>query len=204
MAAKTGDLSLTLLSKLPITGKVTMLLRSGDRDAGLEKSRAETLTLGFAGIEGDCHAGLTRKSDSRTLRQYPRNTDIRNVRQVTILSEEELAEIAVAMSIPEMKPEWAGANMVTRGIPDLTLLPPSSRLQFPSGATLVVDMENAPCRQVADVVLQHHADVATGFVKAAAHKRGVTAWVEREGTVTNGDAITVWIPPQRIYVAAQA
>lgn len=180
-----------------------MLLKSGDREAGLEKSRVEALTLGFAGIEGDCHAGLTRKSDSRTLRQYPRNTTIRNVRQVTILSEEELAEIAAAMGISEMKPEWAGANMVTRGIPDLTLLPPSSRLQFPSGATLVVDMENAPCRQVADVVLQHHRDVATGFVKAATHRRGVTAWVEREGAVRTGDAIAIWIPPQRIYAAGR-
>jgi hypothetical protein len=181
-----------------------MLLKSGDRATGLEKSRVDRLALGFDGIAGDCHAGLTRKSDSRTLRQYPRNTDIRNVRQVTILSEEELKEIAAAMAIPEMKSEWAGANMVTRGIPDLTLLPPSSRLQFPSGATLVVDMENAPCRQVADVVVRHHPHVVAGFVKAAEHKRGVTAWVEREGDVHTGDAITIWIPPQRIYAAGQA
>lgn len=204
MAAQNGSPPLTLLSKLAITGEVTMLLKSGDREAGLEKARVNRLELGFAGIAGDCHAGLTRKSDSRTLRQYPRNTTIRNVRQVTILSEEELKEIAAAMGIPEMKPEWAGANMVTRGIPDLTLLPPSSRLQFPSGATLVIDMENEPCRQVADVVLRHHPDVATGFVKAAKHKRGVTAWVEREGDVRTGDAITIWIPPQRLYAAGQA
>ena len=148
---------------------------------------------------GDFHAGLTRKSDVRTLKQYPRNTDIRNVRQVTLVSEEELAEIATAMGIPEAKPEWLGANLVTSGIPDLTLLTPSSRLQFPSGATLVVDMENHPCRQVADVILEHHPDVAVGFVKGAWNKRGLTAWVEGEGVVNSGDAITVWVPQQRIY-----
>jgi len=74
------------------------------------------------------------------------------------VSEEELGEIAGLMGIPEMKAEWLGANVVTSGIPDLTLLTPSTRLQFPSGATIVVDLENFPCRQVADVVAQHHPE----------------------------------------------
>ena len=101
------------------------------------------------------------------------------------------------MDIPEVKPEWVGANLVTSGIPDLTLLPPSTRLQFPSGATLVVDLENAPCRFVADVIAKHHRDAADRWIKAATHKRGVTAWVEREGEVRVGDAITLFLPPQR-------
>jgi MOSC domain len=188
-----------LLTKAGFSAKATKLLLSGNRDATLEKSKVNQLDLRFEGIVGDFHAGLTRKSDSRTLKQYPRNTDIRNVRQVTMVSEEELAEIAAAMGIPEAKAEWLGANLVTSGIPDLTLLTPSSRLQFPSGATLVVDMENHPCRQVADVILQHHPDVTVGFVRAAWNKRGLTAWVEREGMISIGDAITVWVPQQRIY-----
>jgi MOSC domain len=189
----------SLLTKAGFSAKATKLLLSGNRDATLEKSKVNQLDLRFEGIVGDFHAGLTRKSDSRTLKQYPRNTDIRNVRQVTMVSEEELAEIAAAMGIPEAKAEWLGANLVTSGIPDLTLLTPSSRLQFPSGATLVVDMENHPCRQVADVILQHHPDVTVGFVRAAWNKRGLTAWVEREGMISIGDAITVWVPQQRIY-----
>ena len=189
----------SLLTKASFSAKATKLLLSGNRDTTLEKSQVNQLDLRFEGIVGDFHAGLTRKSDVRTLKQYPRNTDIRNVRQITIVSEEELAEIAIAMGIPEAKPEWLGANLVTSGIPDLTLLTPSSRLQFPSGATLVVDMENHPCRQVADVILQHHPDVTVGFVKGAWNKRGLTAWVEREGVVNSGDAITVWVPQQRIY-----
>jgi hypothetical protein len=188
-----------LLIKAPFTGRVDLLLKGAARAEGLEKASADELVLSFAGIEGDCHAGLTRPSDSRTVQQYRRNTEIRNVRQVTLLAQEELAEVARAMGIPEIKPEWVGANIVTTGIPDLTLLPPSTRLQFPSGATLTVDLENAPCRQVADVVSAHYPEQRMGFVKAATHKRGVTAWVEREGTIRTGDTVILWLPPQRIY-----
>ncbi|MGE0005516.1 MAG: MOSC domain-containing protein [Parvibaculaceae bacterium] len=188
-----------LLTRLGLTGRVEALLKSGDRAPGLEKSRVDGVRLRFEGIDGDCHSGLTRPSDSRTLRQYPRGTPIRNVRQLSLLSLEELADIARIMEIPEVKPEWVGANLVTSGIPDLTLLPPSSRLQFPSGATIVVDMENEPCRYPAEIIAGHNPEQKVGFVKAAKHKRGVTAWVEREGDVAPGDAIVIWIPPQRFY-----
>jgi len=190
-----------LMTKLAFTGRIEALLKSGDRAMGLEKSRTGQLKLRFDGIDGDCHAGLTRPSDSRTLRQYPRDTPIRNVRQLTLLAREELADIAAIMEIPEVKPEWIGANLVTSGIPDLTLLPPSSRMQFPSGATIVVDMENEPCRYPAEILEKHNPDQMVGFVKAANHKRGITAWVEREGDVRLGDEITIWIPPQRLYGA---
>ena len=89
--------------------------------------------------------------------------------------------------------------MVTSGIPDLTMLPPSTRLQFPSGATLVVDMENLPCRQVNDEISKTHPEQGPSFVKAAAHKRGLTVWVECEGDVKISDEIKIFIPPQRIY-----
>ena len=188
-----------LLTKLPIQGRIEALLKGVDRATGLEKSRTDKLNLRFDGIEGDCHGGLTRLSDSRTLRQYPRGTTIRNVRQLTLVSVEELTDIAAVMRIPQVTPEWIGANMVTSGITDLTLLPPSTRLQFPSGATIVVDMENQPCRYPAEIIEKHNPDQEVGFVKAAKHKRGITAWVEREGDVALGDEIAIWIPPQRLY-----
>jgi hypothetical protein len=192
---------MSLMTKLNLSGRVEALLKSGDRATGLEKSRIGSLKLRFDGIEGDCHSGLTRKADVRTIKQYPRDTPIRNVRQLTLLSVEELADIAGIMEIPEVKPEWVGANVVTSGIPDLTLLPPSARMQFPSGATIVVDMENEPCRYPAEIIEKHNPDQKMGFVKAAKNKRGVTAWVEREGDVALGDPITIWIPPQRLYGA---
>ena len=188
-----------LLTKLSFAGTVDVLLASPDRDGGLEKQWVPEAHFLFSGMEGDCHAGMTRKSDSRMLKQYKRNTEVRNSRQVSILSLEELAEVAERMGIPAVKPEWVGANMVIRGIPDLTLLPPSTRLQFPSGAMIVVDAENHPCRYPADIIAKHHPEARKGFVSAAMHKRGVVGWVEAEGVVCKGDAITIWIPPQRLY-----
>lgn len=188
-----------LLTKLSFEGKVDLLLASPERDSGLEKTAVREARLLFSGMEGDCHGGLVRKSDSRMLKQYRRGTPVRNARQLSILSSEELAAVAARMGIPEVKPGWVGANMVTRGIPDLTLLPPASRLQFPSGAMVVIDAENHPCRYPADIIARHHPEARTGFVKAAMHKRGLVGWVEAEGTIRTGDAITIWIPPQRLY-----
>jgi MOSC domain-containing protein YiiM len=188
-----------LLTKLSFQGSVDLLLVNPDRERGLEKQAVEQGNLLFSGMAGDCHGGLTRKSDSRMLKQYKRGTPVRNSRQVSILSAEELAEVAQNMAIPAVKPEWVGANMVLRGIPDLTLLPPSTRLQFPSGAMIVVDAENHPCRYPAEIIERHHPEAKKGFVAAAMHKRGVVGWVEAEGTIRIGDRITIWIPPQRIY-----
>lgn len=188
-----------LLTKLSFTGKVEQLLARESRDDGFDKHQHQNLSLKLSGPEGDCHTGLTRLSDSRTLLTYKRNTVIRNVRQLTIVSVEEMADVAKAMGLPSINASWLGANMVTSGIPDLTLLPPSTRLQFSSEATVVVDMENAPCRQVADEISKTHPEQGPGFVKAATNKRGVTVWVECEGDVKIGDEIKIFIPPQRIY-----
>ncbi len=183
-------------------GKVEQLYTRASRTDGFDKAASGILNLLFSGPEGDCHAGLTRASDSRTVLLYPRNTEIRNVRQITIVSPDELQAIAKALGVGHIDPSWLGANMLLSGIPDLTLLPPSTRIQFPSGATLVVDMENAPCSQVAKVVVQHHGEAGWNFVKAATQKRGVTAWVEREGEVKVGDSATLVLPPNRVYAHA--
>jgi len=52
------------------------------------------------------------------------------------------------------------------------------------------------------VIRKHHPEQGLQFVKLAQHKRGLAAWVEREGEVAAGDAITLWLPPQRIYAPA--
>ena len=193
---------MALQRKAGFEGKVEQLYSRAARADGFDKAPRNVLKLLFSGPEGDCHAGLTRASDSRTLLLYPRNTAIRNVRQITIVAPDELQVIASALGVSHIDPIWLGANMLVSGVPDLTLLPPSTRIQFPSGATLVVDMENAPCNQVAKVVVQHHGEAGWDFVKAATHKRGVTAWVEREGDVKVGDAATLFLPPNRIYAHA--
>ena len=188
-----------LLTKLKFTGKIEGLCLRPSRDGGFEKAPTGAIRLGLDGPGGDCHTGMTRKSDSRTTTLYQRGIDIRNVRQLTLLSREELQEIADALGIMWVDPSWLGANLVLSGVPDFTMLPPSTRLQFPSGATVVVDMENYPCSQIAEVIGRHHPEVERLVVKKAMHKRGVTAWVESEGHVKIGDKVALFIPPQRIY-----
>lgn len=134
--------------------------------------------------------------------QYPKGTEIRNTRQVSILSSEELAAVAAEMGIPELRPEWLGASLVLEGIPEFTMVPPSSRLIFSSGAALAVDMENGPCRFPAEVIEGQHPGKGMRFVKAAEGRRGVTAWVERPGRIALGDAVRLHIPPQRLYAPA--
>ncbi|MBK6298914.1 MAG: sulfurase [Sphingomonadales bacterium] len=159
----------------------------------------DEVKLLFTGIAGDCHGGLTRSSDSRMLKQYRRGTTVRNARQVSILSVEELEDIATSMGIPQVKPEWVGANPGDARHSRSDTLPPSSRLQFPSGAMIAIDIENVPCRYPAALIDKYHPDPKTGFVKSAKTKRGLVGWIEAEGVVRCGDAITIWIPPQRIY-----
>ena len=190
---------MAVLEKSKLTGTVVALLSNPDRKAGLERARRDSVSITFDGIAGDCHAGRTYASDSRLLKQYKRGVPIANTRQLSILSEEQLAEIAGSLDIARLEPEWVGANLVTLGIPELTFLPPSTRMMFSSGATLIVDGENAPCRYVSDVINKHHPGKGDPFPKVARHKRGLVAWVEKEGAISVGDEIVLHIPPQRIY-----
>lgn len=161
---------------------------------------AASLELTYAGIPGDLHGGLTRPSGVREP-WYERGTPMRNERQLTILSAEENAEIAQALNLPELKPEWIGGNLLVEGIPSLSLLPPRSILMFPSGAAIRIDGDNGPCRQSGRAIARHtgRPDVEFGFVKAARHKRGLVAWVEREGVITPGDSIKIRVWEQALY-----
>ncbi len=62
-----------------------------------------------------------------------------------------------------------------------------------------MDTENYPCSQTAKVVERHHPGTQFKVVEAAMHKRGVTAWVEREGEIKIGGSIKIICPPNRLY-----
>jgi hypothetical protein len=162
------------------------------------------MPLSFAGYAGESHAGLTRPSCSRVLKQYPRNTEIRNVRQLCLVSAEEMAEVAATMGLERMDFAWVGASVVLEGIPDFSHVPPSSRLQGPDGVTLVVDMENLPCQEPAVTIETALPGRGKGFKSAAQGRRGVTAWVEREGVLRLGDVMTLHIPQQRVWAYLDA
>ena len=190
---------MSILKNTQITGTVAAVLINRNPETDLTSERVDKVTATYGGFVGDAHFGLTRESCVRVTAQYPEGTEIRNVRQISILSTEEMQGIADTMEIPRLLPEWVGANLELTGIPALTELPPSSRLIFANGTSLVVDMENGPCKYPGDIIEQHHPGHGRRFASAAMGRRGITAWVEREGIIKTDESVTLHIPPQRLY-----
>jgi len=198
LALLPDDLRVT--RKFKVTGKVEGLYQTASpedfRTAGCER-----LDLGFEGIQGDRHGGFTRLSGSREP-WYARGTEMCNERQISILSLEELSLIAARMEIAELKPEWIGGNIALFGIPNLTRVPPRTRLVFEGGAVIRVDGDNAPCRSAGAAVAEHFPDregLDLLFPQKAMRLRGLVGYVEKPGSICVGEAVTAHIPEQWIY-----
>ncbi|WP_029040756.1 MOSC domain-containing protein [Cucumibacter marinus] len=163
---------------------------------------AESLDLGFEGIAGDVHGGPIRLSGGREPR-YPRGTEIRNERQLSMLCPTELADVADALGLDELRPEWIGGNLLIEGIPRFTQLPPRTQLFFEGGAVIRVDGDNAPCKVAGGKIAEAvgRPELTLDFVKAARGRRGLVGWVEKPGMIALGEAISVRVWPQRLYVA---
>jgi MOSC domain-containing protein YiiM len=179
-----------------MTGVVTGLYICADPTSFVSMRRPE-VTVVANGFAGDKHATWERAADSRA-KQYARGTPIWNSRQLSIVSEEDLAAIAGTLELPSLLPEWFGANLCVRGIPALTELAPGTRLIVDT-AGLYVTALNKPCVTTGKEIAARYpdvADLAARFVKAARNLRGVVAVVERPGTIHEGATITVRAPSE--------
>ena len=170
-----------------------------------ETRPVDALRLNFDGISGDFHAGATRRSGGREP-WYPRGTEMRNERQLSVVAADELAIVADRMGLAEIKPEWIGANLLIEGVPHLSMLPAGTLLFFKDGVTIKVDAQNGPCRIAGRSIAEHAgmADIEAGallFPKAAKRLRGLVAWVEKPGTINAGEEISVRVPEQWIYLS---
>lgn len=167
----------------------------------LVSSHVSEVRATLEGLEGDRHAGFTRHADAR-VPQYPRGTEIHNSRQVSLVAAEELTRIAANMGVPAIEPEWIGANLVLRGVPDLSRLPPMTRIYFPELAAIALEGENHPCLFPGKAI-QHAYPEMPGlgkrFPKAALHLRGVVGWVERAGMIREGDTVRIAVPEHVPY-----
>lgn len=185
------------LRKTEFTGRIEWLGRSDAAADTLRSAALPRLELGYGGLSDARHSGETRASCVRVKSLYPKGTEIRNVRQLTILSGEEMDAIAAEIGLEALDPETLGVNIVLRGIPDFTHVPPSARLQSASGTTLTIDMENLPCIYPAKEIEADQPGHGDGFPKAAHGRRGVTAWVERPGDLVLGEELSLFVPSQR-------
>ena len=182
-----------------IEGRIAGLYRTSGE--GFETFPVEWLDLGYDGIAGDRHGGVTRKSGGRAP-WYPRGTEMRNERQLSILAPDELSAIAADMGIAELRPEWIGGNLLVEGIAQLSWLPPRTLLFFANGVTLKIDGDNTPCRFAGRSIAEKvggGTDVEFGFVQAAKKRRGLVAWVEKPGTISAGESFKAHLPEQWIY-----
>ncbi|AZO00464.1 MOSC domain-containing protein [Mesorhizobium sp. M9A.F.Ca.ET.002.03.1.2] len=170
-----------------------------------ETRAVDELRVSFDGIDGDYHAGITRRSGGREP-WYTRGTEMRNERQLSVVAADELAIVAGRMGVAEVKPEWIGANLLIEGLPHLSMLPSGTLLFFRGGVTVKVDAQNGPCRIAGRSVAENagmadHEAGALLFPKAAKRLRGLVAWVEKPGRITAGEEISVRVPEQWIYRA---
>ena len=147
---------------------------------------------------GGAHSGRNHASDSCVMQQHKRDTQIANVRQLSIFSEEAIDEISRAMNIAQFNPEWLGANLVVSGCPDFSHIPPSAQFQSENGTTVIVDMQNYPCHQIAMTIERDLPGQGTSF-KQHAKGWGLTAWVERPGQLFLGDQLRLHCPEQRAW-----
>lgn len=181
------------------TATVVWLGAVADSAADLTSTALTEMPLTLAGYEAEFHAGLSRPSCSRVIQQYPRYTEIKNARQLSILSQEELDAIAADMGLETLQPSLLGASVLISGIPDWSHVPPSSRLIAKDGPGIIVDMENRPCHLPAPFIEAKHPEKGKGFKAAAKGRRGVTGAVEQAGILRIGTELRLHVPDQPVW-----
>src|SRR5436190_10259640 len=138
-----------------LTGGRIAGLYVGD-SKGTVKRPVSSLLLTMDGIEGDAHAGRTQKTGAREP-AFRRGTTVANTRQLSLVSIEELNEIASRLGVTHIDPAWMAANIATEGAGPITQLPLGTLLRASSGACIYIAELNSPCRVAAHLIAEHVA-----------------------------------------------
>lgn len=150
---------------------------------------AAITVLAGLGVEGDAHLGVTVQHRSRVAV----NPDQPNLRQVHLIGQELLEELAVKGF--DIAPGDLGENVTTKGI-DLITLPQGTRLTLGQGVRLLVTGLRNPCPQIDAFrpgLLREvlGRDAKGGLIR----KTGVMCVAEVGGDLRAGDPIRVELPP---------
>ena len=158
------------------------------------------------GIIGDRHRGMYKFVGAQESHIAPKGSYIPNFRQITIVSQEELAEIALLLEINRVEPEALSANIKLWGIPNFTGITKTGDwyLRFRShrdnevGAILRLMGENRPCVVAGANLEDLHPELPglkSAWVKPALGKRGQVAIVYRPGIIREQSIIEL-VPHQ--------
>ena len=177
-----------------LRGRIISVHAGSNED--LSKNERDAIEVELDGIVGDAHRSWSREAWEGD--KQPVGTVRRNERQWSAVSAEELAEIGEAMDLAEpITAESVGANLCISGISELSRLPKGTVLKFASGAELVVEEYNPPCKDMGEQLMARHttrsgkALTSTTFSKAAKLSRGIVGVVDVPGTISAGDEVTV-------------
>ncbi len=156
----------------------------------------EELTFTLEGIVGDRHSGYETISGGRFKTLYAPGTKVRNNRQWSAISPQEVDRIAENLGVSgRLTPELLGINLLLEGMEDLSKLPPMTYLVFSphstfqpgrsEDVTLIVYGQALPCTIAGKALVQPLSDpgLERGFPKAALGYRGTTGWVEHGGII---------------------
>lgn len=194
MSKQIGSIAGTYTSTDPMGGSGSFVTRA-----------VPELVLDITGMPGDRHAGLMRSSTAREP-WLARGTALRNDRQLSVLSREELAMIAAGLGIHEATAELIGANLLIEGIADLSRIAPGSHLaiggtwggegKFDGNVLLSVAAYNKPCRGPGRKLAAAFGrpELEFAFPKVAASLRGLVLSVALPGVIRVGDTIVVLEP----------
>jgi len=167
---------------------VVAVARDSAHRFGKPTTDAITLRAGL-GVEGDAHSGATVQHRSRVRR----DPSAPNLRQVHLIAEELLAELAERGFA--VAPGQVGENVTTAGL-DLLGLATGTVVRLGPDALIAITGLRNPCLQLdrfqpglQRAVLDR--DAAGNLIRRA----GVMAVVLRDGVVHPGDAIELAAPP---------
>jgi hypothetical protein len=177
-----------------------MIGRVASLHVGLAKKApsvsVDSFMLTFTGIVADVHSGAIRAAGPREP-AFRRGTMLANLRQVSLVSTEELATAASRMGLARLDPAWLAANIAIEGAGPITQLPRGTIIRFPSGASLYVSDLNSPCKAAANLIREHAPPAqqpTSPFGPHALGRRGLVAFVYAQGQVSSGDAIEFLFP----------
>lgn len=193
-------------------GHIAAVLVSRDplavRD-GFATSPLPGIGVDHGGIPGSRHHGPLRLSGPREP-WLKRGLSLRNDRQLSALSLEEMDILAMSLGLPQVDPSLLGANLLVLGLTDFSRIAPGSHLAiggvpppaqaktvpFSGGAVLRVEAYNTPCRKAGRMLASAFGqpEIEFDFVRKAAGLRGLVLSVAMSGTIREGDSILV-IPP---------
>lgn len=202
-----------------------LYLVNGKEKGALEPTHAnpeELLQFDFNGVFNDAgqkdrHYGLTREVRGYQIGPKWRHTEVRNERQVSVVTARDLMQIAHDLDVEgaiaergheviDFMARALAANVVlvqdTDAEQDLDdLLGPNTKILFgePSEGTIVTISENhLPCSKPAGVLVRElgldFGQTSERFKKAAKNSRGYMAEIWAAGVVTIGDSVSIQLP----------